>query len=110
MTNTTTVKTSALANSEVLKASSGTLYAVNLWASISGFFLLFDATTKPADGTVTPIKWWAFDAAAARSVNVILDPPIALSIGIVIAFSSATDPYTLTTPGSASGAISGEIA
>lgn len=92
------VFSTALEASHILKASAGNLYnlTVNIGAT-SGWLMLFDATTVPADGAVTPsyatpllsngtlgflsLEW---DTAPVHFVN-----------GIVAVFST-TGPFTKT--------------
>src|SRR3954470_1377193 len=50
----------ALEASHVLKTAACTLYALNLNATVTGWFMLFDAATVPNDGAVTPIKAWQY--------------------------------------------------
>ncbi len=51
----TTVNSASVASSVILKASAGNLYSVSMTAGATSLFLLiFDATTAPADGAVTP--------------------------------------------------------
>lgn len=98
--------TAAVASSQVLKASAGNLYGLNVVAGASaGFIMLFDATTAPADGAVTP-KWvmpLAANAAYAGSPSG-NDIGMNFAVGIVAVFST-TGPFTKTA--SATAFISG---
>lgn len=99
------VVTSAVASSLVIKASAGNLYRVDLVAGASaGFLLIFDATSAPADGAVTPIK--CFPVVANGFTSYIADPaPARFATGITAVFST-TGCFTKTA--SATAFISGE--
>lgn len=93
------VVTTAAANSLVIKASAGSLfsiYAVGLTGGSSGWLLVVDASTKPADGAVVPLLAIPFSGGVASASYVGL-PPAAFATGITALVSSATSPYTLTT-------------
>jgi hypothetical protein len=82
----------------VLKASAGNLYGVTATttatATANDWIMMFNATSAPADGTVTPVEWGHVSASgqyawAAPTV------PMAFSTGIVICLST-TGPFTKT--------------
>ena len=100
-----TVCNAVAANSLVLKAAPGTLFAVNLNASGPGYFLLFDAVTAPAQGACSPRKAWAF---SGDTIDVTFNPPLAMVQGAVLVFST-TGPFVNTAPGAAQALFSGEI-
>lgn len=79
--------TTVAASSVVAKASAGNLYrvAVNSGAS-AGFLLVFNATSAPADGTVTPVV--CRPVAANDFVEVIYNVPVRFSTGITAVFST----------------------
>lgn len=99
--------TAALASSKVFKASAGNLFSLNVAATtVSGFALLFDAASLPANGAVTPVRAWAINA--GQTIDLSFDPPLRLGTGITVGFSStATTPFTLAA--SATAFISGEF-
>lgn len=96
----------ALASNVVLKASAGNLFSLNVAATtVSGYVLLFNATSLPANGAVTPVRAWALNA--GQTLDLTFDPPLRLGTGITAAFSSnTTTPFTLAA--SATAFISGE--
>lgn len=86
--------TAAAGGSVIAKASAGNLYGINIVAGASaGFLMIFNSTTVPADGAVTPIKCLPIAANAGFSVT--FNPPIRLGTGIVAVFST-TGPFTKT--------------
>ena len=94
----------AATSSQILKGSAGNFYGVNASATVAGYVMLFDATTAPADGAVTPKKCWA--VAANGTIDIRYDVPIKCSTGITLVYSS-TGPYTKTA--SATAFLSGEF-
>lgn len=101
----TPVTSAALESCHVIKASAGNLYSFEvLTQATAGIVLIFNATSAPVDGAVTPIKFYT--AAANSTVGAAFPSPINFSTGIVICFSSATTPFTKTA--SATAAISGD--
>lgn len=97
------VATSALASSLVLKAGAGSLYSIDCCPTLNGFLMLFDATSAPADGAVTPK--WVLPMVAANGFALAFNAPMTFSTGIVAVFSS-TGPFTKTA--SAAAFISGQ--
>lgn len=86
----TTVASSTL----VVKASAGNLFGYNIVSgAVAGYVMFFDATTAPADGTVTPKMCFAL--AANASIQADRDIPIRFTTGITMVFSS-TGPFTKT--------------
>lgn len=69
----------------------------------AGWAMLFDASSIPVDGAVSPKKWWQI------AINTTLDrtftPPLAMSTGATLVFSS-TGPMSKTA--SATAVFSGE--
>lgn len=99
------VNSSALATGQVIKNGAGNLYGFTVTTtSVAGYALVFNSTTVPASGAVTPID--AFYVGAFGSVSRTYDPPLVCSTGISIAFSSAVTPFTKTD--SATAFISGQ--
>lgn len=99
----TPVVTSVAAGSLVVKATPGNLYSVQIGtAGSAGFLMMFNATSAPADGTVTPVFCKA--VAANTTAEFPLIPPAAFSTGITAVFST-TGCFTKTI--SATAFISG---
>lgn len=101
----TPAATTAVASELILKASAGNLYSVNVAAgATAGFLLIFNATSAPADGAVTPVKCLPIAANAGVEMSV-REMPEFFSTGIVAVFSS-TGCFTKTA--SATAFISGD--
>jgi hypothetical protein len=100
------ISSTAPESSRVLKASPAKILSLNLSATDSGWFLLLDAASTPADGAVTPKKAWQFQASNPRTIDLRFDPPLGMSVGAVLVFSS-TGPFTKTA--SAVAMFSGEV-
>lgn len=110
----TPIVSSTSESSHILKASGGNLfsvYATNLTAT-SGFLLVLNQTTVPADGAVSPIDCIPLPAATSSSAgNASLNyvnTPAAFSAGIVAVLSSATTCFQKTT-GTIVGFIKGMV-
>jgi len=101
----TPAPTSAAVSCQVAKASAGTLFAATLYSSVSGWFLIFNATSAPADGAVTPIEFLRYPTADV-TMGYTASPGLTASTGIVICFST-TGPYTKTA--SATATISSKV-
>ena len=96
--------------SHILKATPGNVYsayATNLTAT-SGFLLLFNAVSAPADGAVTPIACAPLSANGVASINYAPGPPGVFSTGITAVVSSAATCFTKTT-GVITAFISGSV-
>lgn len=90
----TTTATAAVAGSLVLKASAGNLYGYNVVAgATAGYLMIFNSTTAPADGAVTPLVCVA--VAANASVDRSFDIPRRFTTGITMVFST-TGPFNKT--------------
>lgn len=103
--------TAALAGSQILKASAGTLFSfeVNADATLSGaawFVMIFNSSTVPADGAVTPIKCYGQPSGQAQMGGTLASNGVAFSNGIVIV-TSTTGCFTKTI--SAHAFISGDF-
>lgn len=80
--------TSAVASSLIGKASAGNLYGLNVVAGASaGFVMIFNATSAPADGAVTPVKCWSIAANSTLDVQW-RALPIYFATGITAVFST----------------------
>ncbi len=99
------VVSTALETGHVIKASAGNLYGLNVSSTtVAGWVLIFNSTTVPAAGAVTPVKAYPIPANSALAVG--FDPPLKFATGISVAFSIATTPFTKTD--SATAFISGD--
>lgn len=99
------VATTAAVSCQVAKSSAGSLLASTLYSSVSGWFLVFNATSAPADGAVTPIEFLRYPTADV-TMGYSASPPLAAGTGITICFST-TGPYTKTA--SATATISAKV-
>lgn len=93
---TSTAQTTVAAGSLIAKASAGNLYGISAnlpTGAVALKLMVFNATTAPADGTVTPLR--VFDVPAAGSFNVQFHPPIRASAGITLVLST-TGPFSKT--------------
>lgn len=99
------VVSTAAEASKVFKASAGNLYAYQVTTgAAAGYVMIFNATSAPADGAVTPVKCVAVPAGATVGVSV--NPPEAFSTGITAVFST-TGCFTKTA--SATAMFSGDV-
>lgn len=92
-TAATHAQTSVLASNLVAKASAGTLYSFNVSAdsTLAGaawWVMIFDATTLPADGTVTPAKCYAATSGQTTLGGTFAAGGVAFTTGIVIGVST----------------------
>jgi len=100
----TNTATTVAAGSQVLKASAGNLYGLNVVSGASaGYVMVFNATSAPADGVVTPAQ--CFVLAANSSMQISYNTPIRMTTGCTVVFST-TGPFTKTI--SATAFISGQ--
>ena len=88
------VASSAAESCHVLKASAGNLYGVSGYVGAATFVMVFNATTAPADGAVTPVVWAYIPAAGSWSIAY-GTIPATFSTGITVCDSS-TRPLTKT--------------
>jgi hypothetical protein len=102
----TSITSTALEASKVLKSSAGLLLSLHLNATDSGWFMLLDNSVVPSDGAVTPKKAWQFQGSAPVTIDIRFDPPLVMTNGAVLVFSS-TGPFTKTA--SAAAMFSGEV-
>jgi len=102
------VGSTAAEASHVLKSSAGSLYALTVvTGATSGWLMLFDAVSAPADGAVTPFwaKYLPSDGTAG-DLSLEWSVPLAFATGITAVFSS-TGPFTKT--GSTTAAFYGQV-
>lgn len=102
------VESSAAESSHVLKSSGGNLYNLQVaTGATAGWLMLFDATSAPADGAVTPIKCFGeIPASSTVGISWPLGSPPTFVNGIVAVFSS-TGCFAKTA--SATAFFSGEV-
>lgn len=78
----------AVESGRVLKASAGNLYRLSTTTGASaGYLLVFNSTTVPADGAVTPLICRAIAATSTLTVS-FADIPARFSTGISVSFST----------------------
>jgi hypothetical protein len=104
-----TVASTVLENAHVLLGAAGQLFALQANPISSGFIMLFDATTVPADGPVTPRKVWFFSDTSQGTIDKTFNPPLQMAAGAVVVFSSGANAFTKTTPGTGSAQFSAEV-
>jgi hypothetical protein len=97
--------TTAAASSLALGPGPLNLYGFSGYSTVSGWFLVFNATSAPADGAVTPVDFYPYTAAQAFAVDY-SGAPLRGSTGLTIVFST-TGPYTKTA--SATASISAKV-
>lgn len=86
----TPVVSAVLEGSHVLKAGPGCLlaaYAV-VDSTTAGYILVFNSTTVPANGAVTPVHCIPIAVSSYNFINFAPQPPEWYSAGITIVFSS----------------------
>ena len=72
------------------------LHAAQFWAPMSGWLLLYDLASVPADGAAqVPVKSWYFSSVDGEGWDRSFAPPLALRNGAVFVFSS-TGPFAKT--------------
>lgn len=86
------VSTTALAANQIVKGSAGNLYSFQVSAdsTLSGaawWVMIYDATTAPGDGAVTPAKCYAVPS-GTTSYSAAFQMPIRLATGITIGVST----------------------
>jgi len=83
------VISSAAESGHVLKASAGNLYDAYVTAgATAGFLMVFNATSAPADGAVTPQDCLQVPANTTQSLFTAGTPPESFSTGITAVFST----------------------
>lgn len=94
-------------SSHILKASAGTLYSLQFNCTDIGWLMLFDSATVPSNGAVSPRRAWYFTAVGADTLDKTFNPPLQMTNGAVLVFST-TGPFLLTL-GAASAQFSAEM-
>lgn len=105
----TAVVSAAAEATHILKASPGNLYSVYVTNSsaTAGFLMIFNATTAPADGAVTPLDCIPVAGTSTSGLNWAPGPPKIYSVGIVAVISSGANCFTKTTSGGVTGFFNG---
>lgn len=103
------LSTSSIASNLIIKGSPGNLYSLQASAdsTLSGaawWLMLYDATTAPGDGAITPLKCFAFQSGTTL-VGLAFPTPVSFATGIVAGVST-TGCFTKTA--SAHAFISGD--
>lgn len=88
----TAVSSSALAANLVVNATAASLFSFNVQAdsTLSGaawWVMIYNATTAPGDGAVTPVKCYSLPT-GATGISGAFPSPVAFSTGIVIGVST----------------------
>lgn len=88
----TPTTTSALAANSVIKASAGNLYSFEVAAdstlsAAAWWIMIYNATSAPGDGAVTPLKCYAMPS-GTTSFAAAFPTPVAFSTGITIGVST----------------------
>lgn len=99
----TDVVSTAAESCHVLKGSPGNLYRLTVSVTTaSGYVLVFNSTTAPVDGAVTPVWWFPVSSDGTRGGMAASwgDVPKIFSTGITACYSS-TGPFTKTASGTA---------
>lgn len=100
------VRSSTTESSHVLKSSAGTLFGLSVTSSAAGYILIYNATTAPADGAVTPVACY-YLASGPGTLGIAFTPfPLNMSTGITAVFSS-TGCFTQTS--SSTAFFSGQV-
>lgn len=88
------VVSTAAESNHVISAAAANLYGFSVTTgAVAGLVMIFNATSAPGDGAVTPIK--CYSVGANQTVSAAFQPfPARFSTGITIVFSSGTDCFT----------------
>ena len=98
----------ALEATQVLKASAGTCYYVDVTngGTVAGFATVNNVTSAPGTGSITPLLFAPL-APNGRAVIGPLNPGASFSTGITVVLTAAASPYTYTA--GITGAITGLV-
>ena len=89
------VSSSAVETSHVLLASGGSLLALSVTSTAAGYIELFNATSAPGAGAVTPVACYSVAANTTTSLPFQMVPQF-FSTGITAVFSSGANCFTYT--------------
>lgn len=99
-------QTSTVASNLVVKSGAGNLYGLNVDSGASALYVMvFDATSAPADGTVTPVKVYQLGLNSSFNIAPTSVPLLHFATGCTIV-ASTTGPFTKTN--SSTAFISGD--
>lgn len=85
----TPINSGAAEGSHVLKAAPGCLLSVYVYNSgAAAFLMLFNSTTVPADGAVTPVECVPVGSASYQFINFAPQPSEWFSVGVAAAIST----------------------
>ncbi len=91
----TPVVSTAVESGHVLKNAAGNLYGVVVTATVNGLVMVFNSTTVPGDGAVTPLYCTRLTVDSGNSgtagISFLPGPPAVFSTGISVAFSTGTN-------------------
>ena len=90
-----TTQSCSAACASTLVSGAHAAYGISGSATVTGWILVYDATTCSANGTVTPKKAYAYTVANSTIGISWADIPMVNSTGIAVCFST-TGPYTAT--------------
>ncbi len=101
------VASAAVENGHVLKASAGNLYGLVVTSTVNGLVMIFNSTTVPGNGAVTPLYCLRLTpdsgGAGTFGINFLPGPPASFSTGISWAMSTGTNCANLTLSATAWG-------
>ncbi len=101
----TPIASSQMESAHRLCAAPCSVLSLNLNAVQTGWFMLLDLPSIPIDGAVAPVKAW--QAQLWKTIDVTFDPPLAMTNGAIVVFTTDQTPFVLTS--SPVAMISGEI-
>lgn len=84
-----------VACASTLVSGAHNLYGANFSATVSGWLLVYDSLTCGANGTVTPLRAYAYPTANLTATISWGSAPLRFGTGIALCFST-TGPYTAT--------------
>lgn len=93
-TGVTTQSCTVACASTIISGGHGT-YGISGSATVTGWILVYDATSCAANGTVTPKKAFAYTVANSTIGVSWSDSPMVVSTGLAVCFST-TGPFTAT--------------
>lgn len=76
-------------SNHVIKASAGNVYGIYAYSTVAGLFMVFNSTTVPGDGAVTPIECIPINAGGFGAHDLTI--PDQYATGISVAFSTGTN-------------------
>lgn len=84
----TPVNSAATESSHILKTGAGTLFGLSVTSSAAGYILIYNATSVPSNGAVTPVACY-YLSSGPGTLGIAFAPfPLTMSTGITAAFST----------------------